>query len=71
MRANASFHFIPQPAKKEGAAAPKEEVSLGPKVKEGEEVFAVAHIYASFNDTFVVSDGSPSTQVATFLTLSL
>jgi len=30
-----------------------EETSLGPKVREGEEVFAVAHIYASFNDTFV------------------
>jgi len=26
---------------------------IGPKVREGEEVFAVAHIYASFNDTFV------------------
>merc|ERR1711910_191801 len=25
----------------------------GPGVKEGEEVFGVAHIYASFNDTFV------------------
>jgi len=25
----------------------------GPKVKEGEHVFGVAHIYASFNDTFV------------------
>lgn len=36
--------------------APKEEqpvVSLGPKVKEGEQVFGVCHIYASFNDTFV------------------
>lgn len=28
-------------------------VSLGPQVKEGENVFGVAHIYASFNDTFV------------------
>merc|ERR1712006_47786 len=25
----------------------------GPKVPEGEDVFAVAHIFASFNDTFV------------------
>lgn len=35
--------------------APKEEVqvSLGPQVREGEVVFGVAHIYASFNDTFV------------------
>lgn len=33
----------------------KEEVkvSLGPQVAEGEIVFGVAHIYASFNDTFV------------------
>jgi small subunit ribosomal protein S14e len=28
-------------------------VRLGPVVREGEEVFGVAHIYASFNDTFV------------------
>ncbi|EJT99507.1 40S ribosomal protein S14 [Dacryopinax primogenitus] len=28
-------------------------VSLGPNVAEGELVFGVAHIYASFNDTFV------------------
>lgn len=35
--------------------APKEEntVSLGPQVAEGELVFGVAHIFASFNDTFV------------------
>ena len=35
---------------------PKEqqEIILGPKnVKEGENVFGVAHIFASFNDTFV------------------
>lgn len=34
---------------------PKEEVqlSLGPQVREGEHVFGVAHIFASFNDTFV------------------
>lgn len=29
------------------------QVQLGPQVREGDEVFAVAHIYASFNDTFV------------------
>ena len=42
-----------QPPKK--AKAPREEqtVSLGPQVAEGELVFGVAHIYASFNDTFV------------------
>jgi len=37
--------------------APKEAVvqtvTLGPTVLDGEEVFAVAHIFASFNDTFV------------------
>jgi small subunit ribosomal protein S14e len=30
-----------------------EEVRLGPQAAPNEEVFAVAHIYASFNDTFV------------------
>lgn len=35
--------------------APQENaaVSLGPNVGEGELVFGVAHIFASFNDTFV------------------
>lgn len=28
-------------------------VALGPQALEGENVFGVAHIYASFNDTFV------------------
>ena len=32
---------------------PKEEVNYGPQVAEGENVFGVVHIYASFNDTFV------------------
>ena len=31
----------------------EEEVFLGPKVREGEYVFGVAHIFASYNDTFV------------------
>ncbi|CAD5177521.1 unnamed protein product [Musa acuminata subsp. malaccensis] len=35
---------------------PKEEnVTLGPAVREGEQVFGVAHIFASFNDTFIVA----------------
>lgn len=34
----------------------EERVTLGPKVAEGENVFGVAHIFASFNDTFVVSN---------------
>lgn len=29
------------------------QVSLGPQVHEDENVFGVAHIFASFNDTFV------------------
>jgi len=42
----------------QAAAAPAkkaygERSTYGPKVKEGEHVFGVAHIYASFNDTFV------------------
>lgn len=28
-------------------------ISLGPQVAEGENVFGVCHIFASFNDTFV------------------
>ncbi|KAJ6893838.1 hypothetical protein NC652_027801 [Populus alba x Populus x berolinensis] len=33
---------------------PKEEnVTLGPTVREGEHAFGVAHIFASFNDTFI------------------
>ena len=28
-------------------------VQLGPQALEGQNVFGVAHIYASFNDTFV------------------
>merc|ERR1712037_68401 len=28
-------------------------VTFGPKVADGENVFGVAHIYASFNDTFI------------------
>merc|ERR1712174_3819 len=31
----------------------EETVTLGPKVAEGEHVFGVVHIFASFNDTFV------------------
>lgn len=33
-------------------------ISLGPQVREGENVFGVAHIFASFNDTFVVCSES-------------
>ncbi|KAL0669192.1 hypothetical protein Bca4012_031896 [Brassica carinata] len=36
---------------------PKEEtVTLGPAVRDGEQVFGVVHIFASSNDTFIVSN---------------
>jgi len=38
---------------KKKVAQKEEVVSLGPQVREGELVFGVAHIFASFNDTFV------------------
>eukprot|EP00163_Fabomonas_tropica_P032361 TRINITY_DN806_c0_g1_i1.p1 TRINITY_DN806_c0_g1~~TRINITY_DN806_c0_g1_i1.p1 ORF type:complete len:150 (-),score=58.25 TRINITY_DN806_c0_g1_i1:457-906(-) len=34
-------------------AAPKEEKPLGPQAREGEQIFGVAHIFASYNDTFI------------------
>ncbi|GIX90952.1 40S ribosomal protein S14 [Caerostris darwini] len=40
-------------------------VALGPQALEGENVFGVAHIYASFNDTFVhVTDPSGRETIA-------
>lgn len=39
------------PKKKSGGA--EENVTLGPTTREGEIVYGVAHIFASFNDTFV------------------
>jgi hypothetical protein len=45
--------MAPKKSAKTDADAPKEVVSLGPTVREGEHVFGVAHIFASFNDTFV------------------
>ncbi|XP_051869789.1 40S ribosomal protein S14-like [Pristis pectinata] len=40
-------------------------ISLGPQVAEGENVFGVCHIFASFNDTFVhVTDLSGKTKTA-------
>ncbi|KAF9581813.1 ribosomal protein S14, S11 [Lunasporangiospora selenospora] len=43
-----------RPSKK-AKSTPKvqENISLGPQVRGDEEVFGVAHIFASFNDTFV------------------
>ncbi|KAJ3250500.1 ribosomal protein S14, S11 [Chytriomyces hyalinus] len=48
-----TFTFDSQAPKKTAEAAPKENVQLGPNAREGENVFGVAHIFASFNDTFV------------------
>ncbi|CAF0979592.1 unnamed protein product [Adineta ricciae] len=45
--------------------AKQEQVSLGPQIAEGELNFGVAHIYASFNDTFVhVTDLSGKETIA-------
>jgi ribosomal protein S11 len=46
---------VVQSGKKKVRAEKEENVTLGPTVREGEHVFGVAHIFASFNDTFVVS----------------
>lgn len=40
-------------APRRGKPQQQEQVVLGPQAKEGENVFGVAHIFASFNDTFV------------------
>merc|ERR1712023_13072 len=41
-------------APRKGKTQKEEQViSLGPQVADGENVFGVAHIYASYNDTFV------------------
>ena len=46
-------HGILQMARRKKTAQQEENVALGPQVPEGEEVFGVCHIFASFNDTFV------------------
>lgn len=44
----------PAMAPRKGKEKKEEQViSLGPQVAEGENVFGVCHIFASFNDTFV------------------
>ncbi|RVW48115.1 40S ribosomal protein S14 [Vitis vinifera] len=44
----------PLPASRRKVREPKEEnVTLGPTVRDGEHAFGVAHIFASFNDTFI------------------
>jgi small subunit ribosomal protein S14e len=41
------------PPKKKVERGAQENIQLGPQVREGELVFGVARIFASFNDTFV------------------
>lgn len=52
-----NFFLFPPPtemAPRKGKEKKEEQViSLGPQVAEGENVFGVCHIFASFNDTFV------------------
>merc|ERR1712038_349647 len=50
-RHQSDITMAPRKGKKEKTE--EVQVQLGPGVKEGENVFGVAHIYASFNDTFV------------------
>lgn len=59
-RRGAACVFVRVQSKKAAAEKVVEVVKLGPTVKEGEAVFGVAHIYASFNDTFVVRARGPS-----------
>ncbi len=40
-------------AKRKTRQKEEENIQLGPQVADGELVFGVAHIFASFNDTFV------------------
>ncbi|KAL0347024.1 UNVERIFIED_CONTAM: 40S ribosomal protein S14-3 [Sesamum calycinum] len=46
-----------QPSKRRTREPKEENVTLGPVTRDGELVFGVAHIFASFNDTFIVSIG--------------
>lgn len=47
-------------------------MTLGPQVREGELVFGVAHIFASFNDTFVhVTDLSGRETIARVTGMSI
>ena len=48
-----SLPLLSTMAKRKGKKAEEENIKLGPQVAEGENVFGVAHIFASFNDTFV------------------
>ncbi|KAK2551837.1 40S ribosomal protein S14 [Acropora cervicornis] len=45
--------FSMAPRKGQKQTGQEQNISLGPQASEGEQIFAVAHIFASFNDTFV------------------
>ena len=47
------FRLPVEMARRKGKKQEEENVQLGPQVAEGENVFGVAHIFASFNDTFI------------------
>ncbi|KAG8479837.1 hypothetical protein CXB51_029521 [Gossypium anomalum] len=50
----ALFRMAPPKMSRRKVREPKEETTtLGPAVRDGEHVFGVAHIFASFNDTFI------------------
>jgi small subunit ribosomal protein S14e len=50
---NKRYKFPNMAARKGKVKEEAQVLTLGPQAKEGENVFGVAHIYASFNDTFV------------------
>ena len=52
-------------------SARQEQVSLGPQLAEGEVNFGIAHIYASFNDTFVHVTDLSGKQVVVFCFLKV
>lgn len=52
----------PRAPKAKTAVAKQENITLGPNAREGELVFGVCRIFASFNDTFVVRDGQTDGQ---------
>lgn len=56
-------------ARRKKAAQQEENISLGPQVPEGEEVFGVCHIFASFNDTFVHVTDLSGRYVSAYATL--
>lgn len=60
-------------APKRGQAKKEEQVvQLGPQVGAGDKVFCTAHIYASFNDTFVhVTDLSGKYESSFIISLSI